>query len=90
MTHKCIRTLFVFFFTVILVLMRIRGRSQRRGRGGTVILVLMRIRGRSQRRGRGGGGGGGGREFHTVKVRYIIHLYWLAVQADFCSDVVEC
>ena len=42
----------------------------------TVILVLMRIRGRTQRRGVGGGGGGGG-EFPTVKVRYIIHLYWL-------------
>ena len=25
-----------------------------------------------------------------VKVRYLIHLYYLAVQAGFYSDVVEC
>ena len=27
---------------------------------------------------------------HRVLVRYIIHLYCLAVQAGFYSDVVEC
>ena len=46
-----------------------------------VILVLLRIRGRIQY---------GGGECHRVKVRYIIHLYCLAVQAGFYSDVVEC
>ena len=35
-------------------------------------------------RGGGGGGGGGG------EVTYIIHLYCLAVQAGFYSDVLEC
>ena len=27
---------------------------------------------------------------HRVQVRYIIHLYCLAVQASFYSNVVEC
>ena len=31
-----------------------------------------------------------GGECHRVLVRYIINLYYLAVQAGFYSDVVEC
>ena len=31
-----------------------------------------------------------GGECHRVLVRYIIHLYCLAVQAGFYSDVVQC
>ena len=27
---------------------------------------------------------------HRVLVRYIVHMYYLAVQASFNSDVVEC
>ena len=45
------------------------------------ILVLLRILGRIQY---------GGRACHKEQVRYIIHLYCLAVQAGFYSDVEEC
>ena len=65
MTHKCIRTLLVFFYSDSCTHENSRTNSKARG-------------------------GGGGGECHMVKVRYIIHLYWLVVQTGFYSDMVEC